>query len=265
MTKAQTQFNASNLSTTVKALRQQCEDWETGAFKSSNEQLYAILQTCHTLLGNLRGETKLRKAFNALLDTLGIEYRSNTSLELKVVKAAFGKDNNRIHAYARLLEVAKTDLPTGTNLPEWITQQGGVEEIRRKPKDGPTPAEKAKRNRERAEEVLHNIDPISESFDPDDSLKPSRDSAYAFSVALVRLEKDGKATVVYGTNKTRLIEAVLAEAGANISERAIQQEITSKQTRKRQERDAVLDADDDDFATADDANVALPQVDEIAA
>lgn len=255
MSKAQTQFNTSSLSTAVNALRQQCEEWETGAFKSSNEQLYAILQKCHMLLCHLRSAMELRKAFNALLSNMGIQYRSNTSLELKVVKAAFGKENNRIHAYARVLEFAKTDLPTGMNLPEWITQQGGVEEIRRKPKDGPTPAEKAKIRRELAEAALSNIDPISERFDPDDSLKQPSESVYEFSVALVRLEKDGKATIVYGTNKTRLIQAVLADAGANLSEKTIQQEITSKQTRKRQERDAVLDADDE----------ALSLLEEIAA
>ncbi|MCR9257684.1 MAG: hypothetical protein NXI16_16490 [Alphaproteobacteria bacterium] len=245
MTKAQTQYNVTNLTAAINALRKQCQAWELGVFRTSNDELYAILQKCHLFLENLRSAPEMRSSFTKALAGLGIQTRGNTSLELKVVKAVFGKENKRIHAYVRLLQAAKKDLPKGKPLSDWIVEHGGVEEIRRKPKGGPTPAERAKSNREHAEQSLVNIDPVGSRFDPDDSLQPDSDSDYPFSVALVRVDSDGKAAVVFGTNKTTLVRAVLSEAGAKLKVREGFEKTTSKYAEKRKQRDDVLEQDDE--------------------
>lgn len=244
MSKKSSQDNVTNLTSAIDALRRKCEAWEINIYKSSNDELYSILQKCHLFLENLRSAPKMRNAFTKALEGLGIEVRGNTSLELKVVKAVFGKENKRIHAYVRLLKTAKKDLPKGTSLSDWIFEEGGVEEIRRKPKDGPTPTEKAKLNRERAERTLCDVDPIGKHFDPDDSLQPVSDGDYPFSVALVRVDANGKAAVVFGSNKTTLVRAVLTEAGSALKLRQDQEQTESKHTEKRKKRDEVLEKED---------------------
>jgi hypothetical protein len=128
--------------------------------------------------------------------------RSNTSIELKVVRAVFGVENNRTQAYTRVLQLAKKDLPEGWKLAEWIEEKGGVEEVRRTPKDGPTLAEQAEKNRIHAEEVLANIDATVPRFKPIKSLQPEEGGDYQFSVALVRVDNDGKAAIVFGMPRT---------------------------------------------------------------
>jgi hypothetical protein len=220
--------------------------WEEGAFKTSNEQLYAVLADCHTFLVQLRSSVKLRKKLSAALEAAGYPMRSNTSIELKVVRAVFGIENNRIYAYARVLQFAKKDMPKDWTLPEWIEEHGGIEEVRRKPVQGQTAAEKAKQHRELADEVFADSDGISKKFEPSDSLQPSDDGDYAYSVALVRINANGKAVLVFGTNKNALVKAVLTEAGQKISADAAQQETVSKHSAKRQNRDAVLDEQNDE-------------------
>ncbi|MBO9422369.1 hypothetical protein J7481_22855 [Labrenzia sp. R4_2] len=240
MSKLETKNDVAGISDSISTLRQRCQIWEAGLYRSSNEELYSILEQCHLFLESLRTASQMRKAFSKALTSLGIDVRSDTSLELKVVKAIFGKENTRVHAYVRLLRIAKTDLPKGKTLSDWIVEQGGVEEIRRKPKIGPTAAEIAKQRREVAEQRLYDVETIGTRFDPEDSLKPDPDGDYPFSVALVRVDSDCKAGVVFGSNKTTLIAAVLAEAGARLEDTADQQEVVSKHTEKRIKRDQVL-------------------------
>lgn len=222
-------------------------DWQEGAFKRSNEQLYEILEGCHKLLVQLRASTKLRKKLNDALEAGGFTVRSNTSLEVKVVRAVFGEENNRTFAYARVLQLAKNELPKGWTLTEWIEDQGGVEEVRRKPKNGPSAADKAKLHRAKAEAVLADADAIGPRFKPSDSLQPLEDGDYDFSVALVRVDKDGKAAIVFGCNNNALVKAVLTEAGKQIADQEEQEEPASKHTTKRNRRDEILNADYDEF------------------
>lgn len=221
--------------------------WQDGALRRSNEALYDILTGCHNLLIQLRTSLELRKKLNDALEAEGVPVRSNTSIELKVVRAVFGVENNRTQAYTRVLQVAKKELPDDWTLAEWIEERGGVEEVRRTPKQGPTAADKAKQQRTTAEKALSNSDPIASRFKPSTALQPSEDGDYNFAVALVRVDGDGKAAIVFGSSKNSLVKAVLTEAGKQIAEDKDNAEVPSQQTKKRKKRDAVLDANDSDF------------------
>lgn len=272
MTKTTTKTGTSpagdidKLVSSLNTLRKERKTWEEGAFKSSNEQLYRLLEKCHRFLERLRDDLKLRRKLESALDRLEIEVRSNTSLELKLAKAVFGQENRRIHAYVRVLQVAKTDLSKGASFSDWILERGGVEEIRRKPKAGPTPAEQAKIDRALAEEILADADPISARFRPDNSLQPAEGGDYEFSVGLVRVDSDGKAAVVFGSSKVSLVRAVLAEAGSRLRDSEAVERSVSKHSKKQKERDDVLQkadlpADDVTWDFLDDlspgANLAL--------
>jgi len=243
--KSEAKANVDMLSTALQRLHDKRTSWQNGAYKRSNDELYGILAECHTLLVQLRGEVKLRKKLNDAIEAAGYTVRSNTSIELKVVRAVFGVENKRIQAYVRVLQLAKTDMPKGWTLPEWIEEHGGIEEVRRKPKEGPTEAERAKQYREYAEAKLANAEHIGKRFVPDDSLQPDDGGDYAYTVALVRVDADGKASLVFGTNKNALVKAVITEAGKTLAARKAEDDEQSKHSKKRNKRDAVLeDADD---------------------
>jgi hypothetical protein len=242
--KSEAQVNVDKLSAALKQLHDKRTTWQNGTYKRSNDELYGILAECHTLLVQLRGAIKLRKKLNEAIEAAGYTVRSNTSIELKVVRAVFGVENKRIQAYVRVLQLAKTDMPKGWTLPEWIEEHGGIEEVRRKPKAGPTEAERAKQYREYAEEKLANAEHIGKRFAPDDSLQPDDGGDYAYTVALVRVDADGKASLVFGTNKNALVKAVITEAGKTLAERKAEDDEQSKHSKKRNKRDTVLeDAD----------------------
>ena len=170
--KSKAKSNIDMIATDLKRLHNKRSEWEDGVYKRSNEQLYAILAECQALLVKLRGDLKLRKKLNKAIEAAGFKVRSNTSLELKVVRAVFGVENKRIQVYVRVLQLAKKDMPTHWALAEWIEEHGGIEEVRRKPKSGPSAADKAKQYRSLAERQLSNVDNIGKRFVPNDSLQP---------------------------------------------------------------------------------------------
>lgn len=246
--KSKSKANRDMLRDEIKRLHDKRIIWQEGVYKRSNEALYTVLEGCHELLIKLRGDLKLRKKLNKALEDAGFTVRSNTSIELKVVRAVFGVENNRTQAYVRVLQVAKAELPKDASFAEWIEDAGGVEEVRRTPKDGPTLAEKAEKNRTRAEEVFANADAIVSRFKPIKSLQPAEDGDYRFSVALVRVDGDGEAAIVFGTNKNALVKSVLTEAGKELADEKTQTEVTTKQGKKREKRDEVLASTDDEPA-----------------
>lgn len=243
--KSEARTNTDMLAAALMRLHDKRTTWQNGTYKRSNDELYGILAECHTLLVQLRGEIKLRKKLNEAIEAAGYKARSNTSIELKVVRAVFGVENTRTQAYVRVLQLAKTDLPKGWTLQEWIEEHGGIEEVRRKPKAGPSAADQAKQYRALAEEKLANAEHIGKRFKPDDSLQPDDGGDYAYTVALVRVDADGNASLVFGTNKNALVKAVITEAGKQLATRKAEHDEQSKHSKKRNKRDAVLaDADE---------------------
>jgi hypothetical protein len=249
--KSEAKLNIDLISVELKRLHKQREHWEMNAYKRSNEQLYKILADCHMLLVQLRGEVKLRKKLTEAIETAGYVVRSNTSIELKVVRAVFGIENKRIDAYTRVLQIAKRELPANWTLQEWIEEHGGIEEVRRKPKQGITQAEKMRQYRQIADQKLANAQNIGKRFKPDASLMPSDSGDFDYAVALVRIDSDGKASLVFGTNKNALVKAVITEAGLQFSQHKADTDSVNKHTLKRQARDALLASDDQyDLAAA---------------
>jgi hypothetical protein len=240
-------MNIAMLTVELTTLRAARESWQNGTYKRSNDELYDILQRCDMLLVQLRGEVKLRKRLNDTLEALGITVRSNTSLELKVIWAVFGVENKRTHAYARVLRLAHTEKPKNWTLKEWIEEAGGIEEVRRTPKEGVTPTEKARMQRDTAEEKLATANAIAPRFEPTETLQPAEGGDYAYSVALVRIDKDGKASLVFGTNKTALVKAVLTEAGQVLTQRKEEEDAVKTKQDARMTRDRVLAASDDEL------------------
>jgi hypothetical protein len=222
-----TKFQLGNA---VDALIAQRKAWEAGTYAASNAELYALLGSTLDLFIKVRRSVELSRAVTDLLDQHGIGYNSSTSLALKIVRLVFvgkgreAKIANRAYTYARVLTVASEAGIAGEQLPQFISDNHGIDELRRQDKDGETDAQKAKRARDYAEAALVNqsaVAPVAMA----DALQPADGARY--SLALVRKNEDGTGSIVFGTNNQAAVNTVLVIAGKALKERAAQ---TAEQT-----------------------------------
>jgi len=133
----------------IAALVAERKVWEIGAFYKSNVELYALLGKCYALYAELSGNTKEAKAarivLNEVISTKGYTFNESTHGLTKLVKYVFeGVDRRRVSAYSLVLREALAQNVKADGIPAFITNGGGVEEIRRsKSKTAKTPAQKA--------------------------------------------------------------------------------------------------------------------------
>lgn len=108
-------------------------NWQEGAYKTSNQALYAVLADCLKFCGDLDG--KKNKARNEALKQFHAErsypYSADSSLATRVVRAVFGNINrSRVSTYALVVNAAKAAQIATADMAEWIEEQGGVQEIK---------------------------------------------------------------------------------------------------------------------------------------
>ena len=132
----------------LEILEQERSAWEGNELAASHKRLYAILTQCYRFYIQMKSEnttkgirTEMMKGLDNFIAAKGLKTLSNTHDINRVVKAIFGEDRRRVSAYACALRVALVSGVTsidGTKHPvnplklsEWITEQGGVEEIRK--------------------------------------------------------------------------------------------------------------------------------------
>ena len=217
-----TKFILSNI---VDELIAQRRKWENGTYAASNAELYALLGNTLDLFLKVRKDVGLSRAVTDLLDLYGISYNSSTSLALKIVRLVFAgkgretKIANRAYTYTRVLTVAAEAGITGEQLPQFITDNNGIDELRRQDKDGETDTQKAKRARDYAEAALVNENTVA-AIAMTDELQPADGARY--SLALVRKNEDGTGSIVFGTNNQAAVNTVLTLAGKALKERAAQ-------------------------------------------
>lgn len=123
--------------------------WEDNAYRTSNDQLYGLLQKCFALYKELSGSSAEAAANrNALRDYIslkGYKFASGTHTIVKIVKCVFGgMDRRRISAYGIVLRAALDKNKSVLEIPQFIREAGGVEEIRlAKAPNAKTAAQKA--------------------------------------------------------------------------------------------------------------------------
>ena len=114
----------------IEAKRQQ---WETTAFRTSNQQLYAVLADCLAYgealpLADAKQRTKDLEEFFKLR---GYSVKSDSPLLSRIVKAVFGNvDRRRISTYSLVLRKAQKEGITAGNLAGWIEEKNGIQEIK---------------------------------------------------------------------------------------------------------------------------------------
>lgn len=106
--------------------------WEQGAYRTSNQSLYAVLGQCLAFCGELTiAEAKQRSsALEAFYKERGYKYKKELPLANRVVRAVFGDVNRRrISTYALVLRQAQKEGIAYSSLATWIEERGGIQEI----------------------------------------------------------------------------------------------------------------------------------------
>lgn len=114
----------------IESRRQQ---WETTAYRTSNQQLYAVLADCLEFGKALElGEAKKRSAdLEEFFKQRGYFYKKESPLLTRIVKAVFGNvDRRRISTYSLVLRSAQKEEIAAEKLSEWIEKKGGIQEIK---------------------------------------------------------------------------------------------------------------------------------------
>ena len=115
------------------ALEEKRKLWETTVYRTSNQQLYALLAECLAYGGELSFEQAQQrsKVLSDFCQSRGYAVKKDSPLLTRIVKAVFGNvDRRRISTYSLVLRSAKASNVLPTDLAQWIEQNGGVQEIK---------------------------------------------------------------------------------------------------------------------------------------
>ncbi len=238
-------LNANAVAQKLNALHEARLSWENGSYKTSNEELYTILDNCLDLFSELTAERSLIKELNKLLEERGIKATKGTSLATKVVRYVFGDcSKERSYTYARVLTVAAAEKDEKTSLRAFINARNGIEAIRKTPKDGSlSAAQKTKLAIEFAEDHFEVADALAPSFKSAvRELHPNPEVSNDFAVALVRRNADNTLSIVFGSHNERLVSQVLAEAGKAAQQAESEAAATQQQTQSRKARTSAVKA-----------------------
>lgn len=267
--KANTISTVSDLGKVFVGLVSKREAWEAGTYAASNTELYAILGQTLDVLYRVKRFTELSRGLNAMLEQRGFKFTDATSTETKLLRAVFCNPSKpeqykqRIYVYARVLAVAFEAKITGDQLPAFIAEHGGIDEIRRHDPKAASKTDKEQLAVHVAEKTLtvSNAAAIAVGIRLNADLQPA--DGQHFSLALVRKDADGTGSIVFGTNNTALVRSVLGIAGRKIDADAANDQARLRAAEMKSARDADIDAFTAALAKtnsgeADDA-VALPQ------
>ena len=110
------------------------EVWQQNAFRTSNEQLYQLLQSCYSLYKAMEGSTPeakaLREGLKDYINIKGYAFTKSTHSLTKIVKCVFGTDRRRVSTYSIVLRSALAKSVGALDVADFIREYGGVEEIR---------------------------------------------------------------------------------------------------------------------------------------
>ena len=148
----------------------------------------------------------------------------------------FGDCGKRAYTYAKVITVASKDKPKDQSLHTFIANAGGIEEVRRNSGDKVNASVQRLQRKQYAETVLDFRKPIVVSkIKMVEELEPSGDSVLPLSIALVRKERDGSGSIVFGTANQSLLNKLLELAGKQLKD--IEEEAKSSNSRDMQLKD----------------------------
>lgn len=213
-----------NVFSSLSTLTEQRKQWEDGAYRKSNDELYALLQNCYELdqLISTAGEgvKAMRDDITKYAKQLGYSFQKSTPTITRIVRCVFGEvHRSRVSTYSLVLREAKSQKIAAKNIPSFISGKGGVQEIRlTKSPNYLKPAEKIAA----AEATVFNT-PISSIKTNELSLFADSEYSEESCVLLARQEADGSFTVFSVVRSKAAVDAAMLGALS-----ASKQELTAK-------------------------------------
>jgi len=126
--------SSKSVATILNELVAKKDAWIANAFKTSNDQKYAILTDCYEFYEQFKQSrevaTKLVKELDAYIAEKGYKFSSGSHTLTKIVKCVFGADRRRVSAYSIVLRTALAKQIKVSELGNFIRESGGVEEVR---------------------------------------------------------------------------------------------------------------------------------------
>jgi hypothetical protein len=139
------------------------ENWEQTTFKKANDGLYDLLSQCLDVFetkfikGSKDGQKTLRSELISRLNEMKVKTQKNSPTLSLFVRYVFCSDRKRAHGYSYVLNAAISHGVNSHQLPQWIVNQGGIEEIKRKmvqSDEAKTRQEKRKQAKDTAEQLI---------------------------------------------------------------------------------------------------------------
>ena len=123
----------------LSALANERKQWEANAYRTSNQQLYALLARCYSYYLAMREDSDAGKALRKDLATFvgrhGIRISPSSHGIARILKCVFfdgdsSVDRRRISTYSIVLRRALSDNFSADKVAEFIEGNGGVQEVR---------------------------------------------------------------------------------------------------------------------------------------
>jgi hypothetical protein len=110
------------------------QQWQEAVYKTSNDMLYGLLQRCYGLYSTMCEKNNdgkaAREGFGLYLQRNKLAFKKGTHTLTMIVRCVFGTDRRRVSAYSIVLRRALADGIKPFDLPAFIRNAGGVEEVR---------------------------------------------------------------------------------------------------------------------------------------
>ncbi len=235
-------LNTNEVADRLNALAKDRAAWENGTLKQSNEELYTLLDRCFTLLEQMKGKRKLIAELNAMLEKKKIVFNEGTSLATKVARFVFNGNSKRITGYARVLRVAEQEKGQRESFTKFIKRKGGVEEVRKQESTGTlTKSQQAKQHVRFAEAYYAKSAALTTTINCKAAeVQPHAETSHQFSAALLRKNRDGSFSIVFGSNNASLVKQMLAEGGKVASQKIVAEATNKSRTVARKARSAAV-------------------------
>jgi len=205
--------------------------WEANAFRASNDQLYALLQRCYKLYTTMCEEAATAKQLIKDVESFLLDQNCKVSNSMhtltKIIKCVFGTDRRRVSAYSIALRAALAAKITAEEIPDFIREHGGVEELRL----GKSP--NAKTIKQKALVAAETVDQVILARVKIESLSEKLDAAKvgAQHVLIVTQAADGAFDVNAFVSSSSAVNAALAAWYGQTSTEAKKSSEKNKQAR----------------------------------
>jgi len=124
------------------------EVWEDNAYRTSNEQLYSILDKCYRYYWILKGsegmdlEKKAKEDLQLHINLAGYSFTKTSHTLAKIVKCVFASERRITSVYSLVLRVALDEQIEVGGVAAFIRERGGVYEISKRKGEAKTALDK---------------------------------------------------------------------------------------------------------------------------